>query len=75
MGVAAEIEERLLGTVRGGRESIGTQPDPGQRGHQGEVVMDAWIEEVLGAAEQEPLQSGEHGGNIGTRPGRIKGGL
>jgi hypothetical protein len=34
--------------------------------------MDARIEEVLGTAEQESLQSGKHDGNIGTRPARIK---
>ena len=34
--------------------------------------MDARIEEILGTAEQESLQAGKHGGNIGTRSARIK---
>jgi hypothetical protein len=57
VGMRSEGEERLLGTVGRGRQSVGTQSHPGEERDQRELVMDLGVEEVLPTAEDEAAQS------------------
>ena len=62
--MAAELEERLLGAVGRGGETVGAEAHPGKEGDQGKAVVDARVEEVLGTADEHPAQSVEHAWGI-----------
>jgi hypothetical protein len=48
--------EGLLGTVRGGGKSVGTQPDPREDRDQGNLVEDGGIFQAFGSSDNEMPQ-------------------
>ena len=56
VGVLAEVLEGLFRPVRGRREPVGAQPHPGEKGDQRDVAEEVGILQVLGPAEQKPLE-------------------
>ncbi len=65
MGVLAQRQERRLGAVADGGQTVGTEADPGQEGDQGDVVPAGFrVERVAGFADDRFLDfiNERHGG-------------
>jgi hypothetical protein len=51
--VVSEGLEGLLGAVRGGRQAVGAEPDPGQESDERDAVEDPRIHRILGLADKD----------------------
>jgi hypothetical protein len=49
----AEREKVFLGSVAGGAQAVGTQPDPGEESHQREILKDVRIADVARRADDD----------------------
>src|SRR5207302_10987226 len=56
VGVLAEVLERFLRTVRGGRQPVGAEPDPGEEGRQRDVAEQMRVLQVLRPSKQDALE-------------------
>ncbi len=61
VGVRAQRLERLLGTVRGGRQPVGAQPDPRQKGRERDGVKHPRIHRIPGLSDEDVLDCGGQG--------------
>ena len=54
--VLAQVLERFLGAVRGGRKAVRAEADPGEEGDERDVPEEMRVLQVLRTAEEEPFQ-------------------
>ena len=57
VNMAIERLEGLLGPIAGGGQSVGSQPNPGEKGDERQFVKDALVRKITGLADQDRLQS------------------
>src|SRR5205085_5410175 len=55
--VLAEVLEGLFRTVRAGGQAVRAEADPGEKGRQRERVKELRILDVLGTAQEDPLEA------------------
>ena len=62
MGMLAEREKRFLRTVTGGRQAVGAEPYPGEKGNQGYMLAGLAAERVQRATKQSRADALHVGG-------------
>src|SRR5689334_21795667 len=53
MSMRTQAEKRLLGTITGGTETVGSQTDPGEESSQRKRMEDMWIERIFGFSKDQ----------------------